>query len=558
MRAHRFRALAAAAAACLLVAACGDDGADTNVATDGSVSRAAASRTDDAATDAATGSTVTVTVVGVRGYRGGDLAGVVATASDGTVVGGFSANVDDDEFTTTRLVRTPGDSGAPAGSWPDLGDDPAILTPGDYVVMLWLDTGLGGYTRWLPLNTDGQGLAGCVHRFQVTDDTTEVVISGDVRSTGYLGVCGSALDTRDGTDVSNDVLAAALSCLPMDADGWARSDDLAGVANDVLLASDGEVLVALGAGSDGLGVHHSTDGITWTPGDGIPPMTLGGPVVDLAGGPEGFVAVGATGASSPTSPVVAFSPDGARWERIEPESLPRSWISWFSGVFAGPDGFVIAGTDTSAPGSSTFVWYSDDGRTWVETDLDLGDGPVAVTSTTTGWMLLRADDADGETDASSEVWTSEDGTAWTEVDTVRAPPARALFRSFWATPLVADDDSVVLVLAGAVDDDPGPRSPTVWVSNDGGRTWTERTVWADPGRAGFQIHDTAVTGSGLLLAGYQDRPGSVGVEFVHHSSDGVSWEHCWTDPVEVRAIESFGDAVVAVTGTGTVLVWNEP
>ena len=71
-----------------------------------------------------------------------------------------------------------------------------------------------------------------------------------------------------------------------------------------------------------------------------------------------------------------------------------------------------------------------------------------------------------------------------------------------------------------------------------------------------------ITDSGFLVAGYQDRRGGPqgppGVEFVHYSTDGMKWQHCWTDPLDVLAIEPFGDALVAVTGTGTVQVWSTP
>ena len=95
----------------------------------------------------------------------------------------------------------------------------------------------------------------------------------------------------------------------------------------------------------------------------------------------------------------------------------------------------------------------------------------------------------------------------------------------------------------------------MWTSTDDGMTWSEHTVWEDPDEAGFRIHDTAVTESGLLLAGYQDRPGQPGVELMHHSADGISWDHCWTAPVEFLAIEPLDDTLVAVTGTGNTSVW---
>jgi len=65
-----------------------------------------------------------------------------------------------------------------------------------------------------------------------------------------------------------------------------------------------------------------------------------------------------------------------------------------------------------------------------------------------------------------------------------------------------------------------------------------------------------VTDVGLLLTGYQDRPGSPGGEFVHRSDDGAAWQHCWTDPLGVLAVEPFGDSLVTISGTGVAYTWN--
>lgn len=552
MRATKRGAVALAAAVGLVFAACSDDGSGPSGQGDGVL-------------DSANRSSVEVTVVGIRGYRGGDLAGVVHEASDGTVVGGFSASVGSDDFTTTKVVRNPGGADDAWGAtWPSLTEEAALLTPGEYVVMLWLDTGLGGYTPWLPLNTDGRGLAGCVHRFEVTDDdTTEVVVSGDVSATGYVGVCGTAAVGNGDEETSADDAAAdvaALSCLPMDPDGWARSDDLVGAVDTMRLATDGVTVVALGVGADGrLAVHHSTDGLVWEPGEGMPPMTLEGPIVDVAGGPNGFVAVGVTGPISPTTPVVAVSSDGADWERIDPDSLPRSSVSWFSGVVSGRDGFVVVGTARDRERFPTFVWHSDDGRTWVEPDVELGDGPVAITSTTDGWLLLGGPEWPND-GSQSRVWASENGAEWTEIETETAPPTASLLRYVGTAPLLAplldDDDAVVLVPPGPAHDDLAPLS--VWVSTDEGATWNERTVSDDPEPAAFWVDDVAATPSGLLIAGHRDEPGGPSTGFVYSSRDLVSWQPCWTDGLELGALDVLGDGLVAVTGDGTVHVWNEP
>ncbi|MFW2381082.1 MAG: hypothetical protein ACN4GZ_04930 [Acidimicrobiales bacterium] len=142
---------------------------------------------------AKSGSTVSVTVAGVTGYERGELAGIVMKELDGLVVGGFATAIEGDPFTITKTVTKPAETGDVRAVWPLLSDKVVVLEPGEYVLTLWIDTGLGAYTRWFPMNTDGQGLAGCVHRFYVrSGPVTEVVVGGDVSSTGYIGVCEPA------------------------------------------------------------------------------------------------------------------------------------------------------------------------------------------------------------------------------------------------------------------------------------------------------------------------------------------------------------------------------
>ncbi len=198
------------AAAVVASAGCGDE-SSTDEASPSPVTTAPSRPAEEApssppADEPATGATVEFTIVDLVGYAGGDLAGVVTRDVDGLVVGGFATRISDDLFATTQLLRLPAAPDEPAGAWPHVTDEQAVLPPGEYVLTLWVDTGLGAYTRWFPLNTDARGLAGCVHAFAVGDEPhTSVVIGGDVRSTGYVGVCESD---------------AAAATGPPGSDGW--------------------------------------------------------------------------------------------------------------------------------------------------------------------------------------------------------------------------------------------------------------------------------------------------------------------------------------------------
>ncbi len=185
----------AAAAAVVASAGCGGDQRPTEEAappaeTTSPGPRAEEGTSSSSVAEPTTGGTVEFTIVDLVGYAGGDVAGVVTRDVDGLVVGGFATRISDDPFTTTVLLRRPAEADGLIGAWPHVTDEEAFLSPGEYVLTLWVDTGLGAYTRWFPLNTDARGLAGCVQAFTVNRGSrTSVVVGGDVQSTGYLGVC---------------------------------------------------------------------------------------------------------------------------------------------------------------------------------------------------------------------------------------------------------------------------------------------------------------------------------------------------------------------------------
>jgi len=191
-------AIALAVAAVVVASAgCGNDQPPTDEAALSPETTAPSGQVEEttatsSVTEPTAGASVEFTVVDLTGYEHGDLAGVVTRDVDGLVVGGFATQIVDDPFTATVLLRRPAEPDGLVGAWPHLTDEEALLSPDEYVLTLWVDAGLGAYTQWFPLNTDGQGLAGCVQAFTVNEESrTSVLVNGDVRSAGYLGVCGS-------------------------------------------------------------------------------------------------------------------------------------------------------------------------------------------------------------------------------------------------------------------------------------------------------------------------------------------------------------------------------
>lgn len=73
-------------------------------------------------------------------------------------LGGFTATLDSNPYSTTQLVRQPAERAD--GPFPYVTEDVLYLDPGDYVLQIWLGRGLTvAWSRWLP--ADVPGLVGC-------------------------------------------------------------------------------------------------------------------------------------------------------------------------------------------------------------------------------------------------------------------------------------------------------------------------------------------------------------------------------------------------------------
>jgi len=132
---------------------------------------------------------VAVTVQGIVGRSGWDLAGVLykgAIVSDEgeTIsgidilpVGGVSTKVTTDPFSTTLYVHDPDASDdAFDGPFPYVTGDVLAVEPGTYTLMLWLDTDLGPYSRWMP--TASANLHGC-YAFVEAEEGKDVTVTVD-------------------------------------------------------------------------------------------------------------------------------------------------------------------------------------------------------------------------------------------------------------------------------------------------------------------------------------------------------------------------------------------
>jgi hypothetical protein len=128
--------------------------------------------------------TVIVTVTGIEESVGHDVAAVMYdglwTDNPGVLgmVGGFGVVVDADPFAVTQTIASPAsDQNDVDTQFPGVSDEPLIVEPGQYTIMIWIDEELGPYSRWVP--ADSPGLGGC--RVDVTVEegrSTSVTVDG--------------------------------------------------------------------------------------------------------------------------------------------------------------------------------------------------------------------------------------------------------------------------------------------------------------------------------------------------------------------------------------------
>lgn len=205
---------------------------------------------------------------------------------------------------------------------------------------------------------------------------------------GFVGVGGDkAWYSVDGSDWS---LAAVP---PLPAEILARRDeeryvDMRGVtaAGDELVAWGISEVPAVGNGDEQLAVPllwASHDGRTWN--DVVDPAMSS--VHAVAGGPDGFVAIGQVG----SEPAGWFSPDGQAWHRMDADAFGSRWPM-------GPDGLRRNGDPEDIP---------------IELRL------ASAAATDAGYVVVGGDGLCGPDGfcGSDEavIWTSADGRSWSRV-----------------------------------------------------------------------------------------------------------------------------------------------
>ncbi|WP_158057065.1 hypothetical protein [Saccharomonospora sp. CUA-673] len=179
----------------------------------------------------------------------------------------------------------------------------------------------------------------------------------------------------------------------------------------------------------------------------------------MTSGPSGLVATGTE--ELPGFGIVGavwHSDNGSRWERaphddVFGEAFGEGYDeTTMAGVAAGPDGYVAVG-DTGADTAVAVVWTSPDGRTWSRVPhrprtFGVDDGfATAIDVTWTGEQFaVTGARSDDEAPVRAALWTSADGQEWHRDTGIRAFDDREAgsVSELWSI-TGADDDRLTVV-----------------------------------------------------------------------------------------------------------------
>lgn len=180
--------------------------------------------------------------------------------------------------------------------------------------------------------------------------------------------------------------------------------------HSVIIASDGSLMAfgaVSGATADGLApsgaaAWSSVDGRTWTEVDtGLPKLMS----LSINEGGHGYLAhlvrFGDTHGSE-----LWFSGDGRSWEHV------RALGDGSKAIGAGPEGFVVVGSDGVIGAVNPFAIASGDGRDWLDSAQPPADAWF-VTPRGADWLAIAAGFA-GSPAAQARTWFSPNGLDWVE------------------------------------------------------------------------------------------------------------------------------------------------
>jgi len=242
---------------------------------------------------------------------------------------------------------------------------------------------------------------------------------------------------------------------------------------------------------------------------------------------------------------------GATWQLapVHAAGGGQPALGYTAGLLAGgPGGWLAIGQQA--------IWTSPNGLTWtlaathgIEPQLH-GDQVWVLNRTPDGFLAAGEAPAAGGT-TQAVIWTSANGLTWHRTTDLTAPGARALNISY-ATWHGADT-----VISGAL----SSGQSGVWLSTNGGTSWTPVTIPADHG-AGPVIAGLGFDASGLTAIRNGRTPSGAQDAVSYFSQDGQSWQYAATigatgglTPRVVKG-SAYGFVVTGTDATGNLVAYT--
>jgi hypothetical protein len=258
---------------------------------------------------------------------------------------------------------------------------------------------------------------------------------------------------------------------------------------------------------------------------------------------------------------------GATW-RLAPVQSPgggQAPLGYAASLLAGgPGGWAAIGPQA--------LWTSQNGQSWtlaathgIAPQLP-GDSVWVMTRTAQGFLAAGNGSA-GRGASQAVLWTSADGVTWHRMTAAQlglAAAGQQVLNISYATWL-GDDTLISGEVAGN-----GTTYAGVWLSTNGGSSWTRVTIPVDHG-AGTSIAGLAYDSAGLLAVRPGRTPAGAADGVAYFSPNGRSWQYSgilgaaggWTPGVVKGSVYGFVVAgtsaagrLVAYTSTGSGASWQ--
>ena len=296
--------------------------------------------------------------------------------------------------------------------------------------------------------------------------------------------------------------------------------------------------------------RRAPDG-TWTLVSAAAPALFQRPgmesLTSVAHGPAGWIAVGGVVSGTAQQPIVVTSSDGVTWHAMDgtaPFAGPGTFVM---GVTASQHGYVVVGMQVSGGRTFAALWWSADLRNWVAGSNGGLDGRLESSTVYSVGVTPTGFVAAGTHGDNAAIWTSADGRNWGILD-VSGPagaPAAALHE------VAVNGTHVVVAGYWAAK---GGDLPLVVASTDSGSHWRQVALGASAGSAAV----TALTaaGNGFVATGLAG-PAGAQHAVTWSSPDGLTWSAA--TPVnagQITALTAMGSTVsgTAQRGSGSSVV----